>query len=121
MKSIKTYLPLLFLLIFFNVQAFSQASFNEGENEGGEKEQKLSKTDSIIVNTYFSEEDYNELYKIEYLSDDENSTLYYGDEVYGEEPFHKNKHRNRFWDTVGAEIVVDVVVNTVFFLTLFWQ
>ena len=55
MKSIKTYLLLLFLLALFGVQAFSQTS---SEKEMYNKEYKFSKTDSVLAETYLTERDY---------------------------------------------------------------
>ena len=39
-------------------------------------------------------------------------------EIYSDEK-HKKRSRNTFWDNVPAELVVDVVVNTLFFYSYF--
>lgn len=121
MKSIKAYLLLLFLPIFFSVQSFSQSSFNENEKEEQKKEFQFSKSDSLLAATYFTEKDYNEINGIEQLERAENTEGYYNDEVYNSEQPHKQKNRRSFWDAVAAEVIVEVMVNTVFIIATFWQ
>ncbi|MDG1475840.1 MAG: hypothetical protein P8Q14_01710 [Vicingaceae bacterium] len=118
MKSIKIYLlPFLFLL-FSAGQVFSQSDF---EKDNLKKERKFSKADSVIVETYLTEEDYNRLNEIRELNEPTDFNTHYGDEVYNEEPISQNRKRNVFWNSGTAELVVDVFVNTMFLIAAFWH
>jgi len=117
MKSIKIYLLALFFPIFFSSSVFSQ---NKISDDQAKVEQKLSETDSILVNTYFTEEDYNKIHKIEKAECLKISENYYGDEIYNEKVCTKTS-RNTFLENVAIEVVVDVVVNTLFIIATFWH
>ena len=113
MKSIKIYLlPFLFVLISVG-QVFSQSNLK--------KERKFSKADSALVETYLTEEDYNNLNEISEGNDQGEFKTHYGDEIYNEEPLPQNKRKNVFWNSDAAELVVDVFVNTVFLIAAFWH
>jgi hypothetical protein len=113
MNSIKTYLlPLLFLL-FGSLASFAQT-------DSSTVIKKLSKTDSILVNCYFSEQDYNAIYEIENFEEEEFADQKYSDEIYSDQE-HKKRRGNTFWENVPAELVVDVLVNTIFLVALLWQ
>jgi hypothetical protein len=118
MKSIKPYLLSLFLLLFFSVPSFSQSDVDSSR---GVKQQAFSKADSVLAASYLSEIDYNEINGINDLNEEAYSKPFYGDEIYNEEPIHKNKRRNHFWDSVAAELVVEVVVHTTFLIATFWH
>ena len=111
MKSIKKYLLPLILIAFFSTQGFSQDNSNEKEQE------KISKTDSILVHTYFTEEDYNKKHGIE----KDNQAFYYSDEVYNEKEPEQHQEKDTVLGEVAAEIIVEVVVNTLFFIAAFWH
>ena len=120
MKSIKVYFLLLFFLTVFNSVAFSQNKTENKQVETKNIEQSLSKIDSILVNTYFTEADYNKIHKIKKVECVKISENYYGDEIYNEEG-RGEKARDRFLENVAIEVVVDVVVNTLFIIATFWQ
>lgn len=120
MKSIKIYLLPLFLFIFFSIQVFSQDEFYNDKKETEKIEQTISKTDSIIVYGYFTEKDYNEIHGIQKHTKNTDSELYYGDEIYNEEP-RKGRRRDGFLAEVAAEVIVEVVINAVFIIATFWQ
>ena len=113
MNSIKTYLLPLIFLLFVTLSSFAQENANSVER-------KLSKTDSILVNCYFSEQDYNAQYNIEPSEVEVDDVRVYEDEIY-ENKETKKKVRSSFWDDVPAEFVVDVVLNTLFLIALIWQ
>jgi hypothetical protein len=113
MNPIKTYLLPLIFLLFFTVSSFAQADSNLAEI-------KLSETDSILVNCYFSEDDYNAKYNIEASELEIDDVRAYEDEIY-EDKEVKRKERSSFWDDVPAEFVVDAVLNTLFLIALIWQ
>lgn len=118
MKSIKTYLLSLFLLIFFSIQAFSQSALIK---DNLLQEHVFSKADSVLAETYFSERGYNELNGITSLSQEVYSESVCGGEIYNDEPKQNNKKRNYFLDSVAVELMVEVVVNSVFLIATFWH
>lgn len=120
MKSIKTYLLLLFLLALFGVQAFSQTS---SEKEMYNKEYKFSKTDSVLAETYLTERDYIDKHGLEVVSvcEDVRSKDVSSDEIYNETPSHRNNSRYRSLDAGTVSFIVDVAIHTIFLITLFWQ
>ncbi len=120
MKSIKIYLLPLILFTFFSTQAFSQNDFYNDKKKKTKIEQKISKTDSIIVNEYYTEKDYNELHSIKEIKINTNSEIYYDDEAYNEEE-RKHRERDGFLAEVAAEVIVEVVINAVFIIATIWQ
>lgn len=118
MKSIKTYLLPLFILAIFSAQAFSQGIIT---NDSLSNQKVFSKADSVLAESYLTEIDYNELKGDGNLNVSVHNKTYYGDEIYNEEPIKKSKRRNFIWDSATAELVVDVVVNTVFLIAAFWH
>jgi hypothetical protein len=118
MKSIKTYLLSLFLLVFFSVPTFSQSGLVKDK---GRQEQIFSKADSVLAESYLSERDYNELNGISSSNQECCDEIYLGNEIYSDEPKQNNKKRNYFWDSAAAELVVEVVVNSVFLIATFWH
>lgn len=72
------------------------------------------------MNCYFSEQDYNAIYEVEGFENEEITAQVYQDEIYNNQT-HKKRGSNTFWENVPAELVVDVVVNTLFFVALLWQ
>lgn len=120
MKSIKIYLLPLFLIAFFSTQVFSQDDFYNEKLGKDKAEQKVSKTDSIIGNEYFTEKDYNEIQGIKEYQKNINSEFYCDDEGYNkDEP--KKRERDSFMNEVAAEVIVEVVVNTLFIIATFWH
>ncbi len=117
MNSIKTYLLPLFFLLFMSVSSIAQSSIGDKRSE----EQKLSTIDSVLINTYFTEKDYNELHNIKVDNRRTSENDYYADEIYNEEPHPKHKVKGSFWDTVAVDIAVDVVVNSIYLIAVFWQ
>ncbi len=118
MNSIKTYLLLMVLLLFVTVSSFGQSSLN---NETSDKEEiQMSKTDSILVNCYYSEEEYNRIHEINQLECIESSEEVYEDEIYNDKK-HKKRSMGSFLVDVPAELIVDVVANTLFFIAILWQ
>ena len=114
MKSIKIYLLPIILVTFFTTQGLSQNAINNGVNEN----EKISRTDSILVHGYFTEFDFNEINGISNSKENVDSEFYYGDEVRDEE---KDRERDSFLSEVAAEVIVEVVINAVFILATFWQ
>ncbi len=118
MNLIKTYLLPIALVLFFSMQVFTQpASANDGQV--GEEEQ-VSGVDSVLVNCYFSEAEYNKIHGINQSEMIEDSDQVYGDEIYGDQK-HRKSGRNTFWEDVPADLIFDVVVNTLFFVAILWQ
>ena len=113
MNSIKTYLLPLVLLLFTSFSLFAQTDLRPTE-------EKLSKTDSILVNCYFTEQDYKDKHHVQNYEVEELEEVTYEDELYNNK-VHKKRGNNTFWENVPAELVVDVVVNTLFFVALLWQ
>ena len=113
MKSIKIYLlPYLFALISVG-QVFSQSNLK--------KERKFSMADSVLVESYLTEEDYNRLNKVCETNESVAFKAHYGDEIYNEEPLPQNRRKNLFWSSDAVELVVDVFVNTMFLIAAFWN
>ena len=119
MESIKTYLLALFLSIFFSAPIFSQSNSVKHPEKKIKVETIDDKTDSILVNTYFTEQDYNEQHDIELIYSEE-SEFYYGDEIYQNDN-HPRRSQGDFWGEIAAEVVVEVVVNAVFIIATIWQ
>tara|TARA_B100000809_G_C15128728_1_gene527415 strand:- start:840 stop:1202 length:363 start_codon:yes stop_codon:yes gene_type:complete len=120
MKSIKTYLLLLFLLVIFDVEAFSQIN-SEKETYNGVY--KFSKTDSMLVESYLTESDYNDKHGVKAVSVSEGRVPnnFYSDEIYNETPSQSSNSKNRFLDAGAINFIVDVAIHTVFLMTVFWQ
>ena len=120
MKSIKTYLLPLLLLVFFGAQSFSQINLKK---ETCNKERKFSKADSILVEYYLTESDYNEKYGIDIACVDEIESLKDcgADEIYNETPNHIRNSNNRFLNAGAVSFIVDVAIHTVFLIVAFWQ
>ena len=116
MKSIKIYLLPIILVTFFTTQGLSQNAINNGVNEN----EKISRTDSILVHGYFTEFDFNEINGISNSKENVDSEFYYGEETLKEEELRK-RERDSFLNEVAAEVIVEVVVNAVFILATFWQ
>ena len=121
MKSIKIYLLPIFLLTLFNTQVFSQDDFYNNKKEKQKLEQTDSRADSIIVHEYFTEEDYNEKHNVANNKISNDSEPYYGDEIYSSEEEKRRRERNNFFNEVAAEVVVEVIVNTLFIIATFWH
>ncbi len=120
MKSIKIYLLPLLLISFFSTQGFSQDDFYNNKNEKEKVEQKTFKSDSLLVHGYFTERDYNEIYNVKEQHKNTHSEIYYGDEAYNEEELRR-RERDNFFGEVAAEVIVEVVVNTLFILATCWH
>ena len=118
MNLIKTYLLPLCLLLFFTVSSLAQSDSNYISSDSAKVE--MSKTDSVLVNCYFSEKEYNRIHGIDRAERIDGSEEVYEDEIYNGKKEQK-KRRSNFWDNVPAELVVDVVVNTLFFVAILWQ
>jgi len=120
MKSIKTYLLPLFLLVFFGVQAFSQINLKK---ETYNKEHKFSKVDSVLVWSYLTESDYNEKYGIDIVDVYEVESLDDSglDEIYNDTPNYRRNSKNRVLDAGTVSFIVDVAIHTVFLIAAFWQ
>lgn len=121
MKSIKIYLLPIFLLTLFNTQVFSQDDFYHDKKEKQKFEQTDSRVDSIIVNEYFTEKDYNEKHNVADNKISKDSESYYEDEIYSSEEVKRKRDRNNFFNEVAAEVVVEVLVNTLFIIATFWH
>ncbi len=89
MKSIKTYLLPLILLCCFSIQGFSQSDIDKGNAKSIGLEQELSKTDSVLVFSYHTEQDYNELHGVDPVCTTNGKRSYCADEIYNEEPIQK--------------------------------
>ena len=119
MNAIKTYL-LLFLLLLFIVPTFAQSNSDDNVPQKQDQEQELSKTDSILVNCYFTEKEYNRIHGINQLETVDNSESMYEDEIYNGKKYKKSGRDNLLSD-IPVEVVVDVVLNTLFFVAILWQ
>jgi len=120
MKSIKIYLLPFILLIVFCSPLYSQNDFYNDKTPQKSVIQKASKIDSVLIHGYFTEKDYNELRGIDNSQKKSESEIYYRDEVLTEEEQRK-RERDGFFSEVAAEVIVEVVVHTVFILATFWQ
>lgn len=120
MKSIKLYLLPFFLITFFSSVTFSQNDFYNDKKAPNEKVLNIIEMDSIIANEYYTEKDFNEIHRINEPQKNNDQEFYYEDEVYHEED-RKARRRDSFLGEVAAEVVVEVVVNTLFILATFWQ
>jgi hypothetical protein len=115
MKSIKTYLIQLILIAFFSTSAFSQSN-----NSTDERQSEITKIDSVLVNGYFTESDYNKKHNVKKQSKTTELEIYYKDE-------NKNKdardggEKDGFLKAVAAEVIVEVVVNTLFIIAAIWR
>jgi hypothetical protein len=117
MNAIKTYL-LLFLLLLFIAPTFAQSNFEVNESEN--QELQLSKTDSILVNCYFTEKEYNRIHGINQLETVDNSENTYQDEIYNGKK-NKKKGGDTFLSEIPIEMMVDVMLNTLFFVAILWN
>jgi hypothetical protein len=111
MKTIKIYLLPLILVLLFASNGFSQNKVDSVEKE------KISKTDSILIHTYFTEEEYNKIHNIEKPEQE----FYYSDEAYNEKENKHHREKDTIKGEIAAEIIVEVVVNTLFFIVAFWH
>ena len=116
MKSIKTYLIPLVLIAFFSIKGLSQDTINKNNDE----KEKISRTDSVLINEYFTEMDYNKKYKTIKQQKAIDSEIYYGDENDNEEVL-KKEDNTRFLNKDTAEVIVEVVVNTLFIIVAIWH
>ena len=118
MNLIKTYLLPLILLFSFSTAAYTQStSCSDGQEE---KVGLMTTTDSILINCYYTEKEYNRIQKINQDETAEDYEYMYEDEIYSDKKY-KKRGRNTFrWD-IPAELVVDVVMNTLFFIAILWQ
>ena len=119
MNAIKTYL-LLFLLLLFIVPTFAQSNSDDNVPQKQDQEQELSKTDSILVNCYFTEKEYNRIHGINQLETVDNSESMYEDEIYNGKK-HKKRGRDTFLSDIPVEMVVDIMLNTLFFVAILWH
>lgn len=118
MNSIKTNLLLLFLLFLFNASAFAQSDSNNVDHK--EYNQQNLETDSVLNNCYFTEKEYNRIHKLKTCGRVDDSEYMYEDEIYTGKK-HKKRGRDTFLDDVPVDLVVDVVLNTLFFVAILWQ
>ena len=118
MNLIKTYLLPLILLLFFIVPSMAQSVSNDFEHDSLKVE--ISKVDSFIVNHYYTEEEYNRIYQVKQCETYRVSEDVYNDEIYGDQKHEKKRRRNSFND-IPVDLVVDIVVNTLFFVAILWQ
>jgi len=116
MKSIKLYLFLALLFIFPVTKVFTQ---NIHKQEPREKDNS-SKIDSILVHGYFTEKDYNELYGIKLLKENKKSIVCYNDEIYSKKN-NSEKDKDTIIRDTNAEIIVELVINTLFIIAAFWH
>jgi hypothetical protein len=118
MNAIKTYLLPLFLLLFFAAPSFAQS--NPDGSKSQKQEQQLSETDSILVNCYFTEKEYNRIHGVDHCTTGSDSEYTYEDEIYnGEE--NKKRDRGNFFENIPAEVVAEVLINTLLFVAILWQ
>jgi len=120
MKSIKIYLFPLILFVFFTGQAFSQNELNTNGKENNKINHTISETDSILIYGYFTEKDYNEIHGIKSEIKSNESEFYYGDEN-SKNDKERKRERDSFFGEVAAELIVEVVVNTLFVIAAFWH
>ncbi len=118
MNAIKTYLLALFLALFFIFPTFAQSNFDD--NKFIKQEQQLSKIDSILINCYFTEKEYNRIHGIKQSKPFDDEVLMYEDEIYNGKKYKKTGRDNLLND-IPVEVVVDVVLNTLFFIAVLWQ
>ena len=106
------------LMFLGTLSVFAQS--NSEDKESVKLEQELSEEDSILVNCYFTEKEYNRIHGIYQSTTASNSEYTYEDEIYKGE---KNKKRGRdtFLSDIPVELVVDVVLHTLFFVAILWQ
>ncbi|MGB0881591.1 MAG: hypothetical protein ACPGSO_01470 [Vicingaceae bacterium] len=120
MNSIKIYLLPLILLVVLSSPLLAQTSLEE---DSFKNEQHFTKMDSVLIETYLTEQDFKdqrtlmggERIEASFFKD------YCADEIYNEEPYHKNSTKSRFWDNVAIDVAVDIVVNSIFLIAAFWQ
>lgn len=116
MKSIQIYFLPLILSCFFGMKGFSQSSVNFNKNQ----KETISRTDSILINEYLTEKDYNKKHNVNKQNRVADSEIYYEDESNKEEEQKKNE-KNSFLNEVAAEVIVEVVVNTLFIIAAIWH
>ena len=115
MKSIKLIVSLLFVFVSFNMSA--QNDFYSDEKGKIEPVLEQNVVDVYSLDEYSTEQDYNEKHNIEpsYEVYNENT-----EEIYSDEKQPKRR-RNTFAGDVAAEVVVEVIINTVFIIATFWN
>jgi len=116
MKSIKTYIVPLVLIAFFSAKGLSQNTINEKHNENN----NISLADSILIYGYFTEKDYNKKYEVNKSTKTTSSEIYYDHESNSDKD-SKDKENNSFLNEVATEVIVEVVVNTLFFIAAIWH
>lgn len=106
------------MLLSFCMPTIAHDITNENVEE---KEQLLLlEADSVLENCYYTEKAYNRLHGI---SSDEticDSQCTYEDEIYSGKKYRK-RTGNIFFRDIPAELVVDVVLNTLFFVSVLWE
>jgi hypothetical protein len=115
MKSINTYLLQLILIAFFSTSAFSQRN-----NNIDKRQNEISKIDSVLINGYFTERDYNKKHNIKKHPKTSDSEIYYKDENVKKET-RDDEEKNRFFKEVAAEVIVEGVVNILFIIATVWH
>ncbi len=122
MKAIQIYLiPFILLFSLNTIQA--QDDFYNNETEEVVNKNKPT-TSEVNEENYYTEVDYNNEFEVREQSemDDESVEPYNDDEIYNDnnDEIHK-KRRKGVGAEIAAEIFVEVLYHTVFFVTLFWQ
>lgn len=115
MKSIKLLAFLLFMFVSFNM-----AAQNDFYNDKKEKNEVVFEQNAVDINNideYNTEQDFNEKYNIEpsYEVYDEHT-----EEIYSDEKQPKQR-RSTLAGEIAAEIVVEVIINTVFIIATCWN
>lgn len=117
MKTILPYLTCLFLVFGLSSQLWAQTEIKPDPKKALSKAQQTAQTDSILVNVYLTEADYNEKHHIK------NKTItrdVYGDEFYAEEKMDHYQD-DAFLNDVATEVIIEVIVNAFIIVATFWQ
>ncbi len=116
MKSIK--LLLSTVLIFITIGANAQDDFYNNKSKKKKEKTEVVRDSVVSINDYSTEQDFNEMNKIETSYELYDPEV---EEIYEDENKSRKRKRNTFAAEVAAEVVVEVLINTVFIIATFWN
>lgn len=120
MQSIKRILPILCLFMFSS--AFGQDEFYNDKSKKEKKKEKLEVVDEKLVSftEYSTEIDYNQSKRKTVDPDQVHQEDDWEEEIYQDEDERKRYRDNRAGE-IAAQVIFEVVINTVFIIATFWH
>jgi hypothetical protein len=120
MSSIKIYLLPVLLLFFISNQLIAQNELNKEKNKTVKMEQKIIQIDVYNIEDYTTEKDYNQIHKISQQQKNNGYEFYNEEEIYSDNKIHKRK-KNTLAGEIVADVIAEVLINTVFIIATYWH